>query len=97
MNTVDDRPRSGRSRETRTNAVVKPVAQRIRRYLLRKQKIMAQEMKIRPRTMSYIIKEDLDLGTYRRSTGQRLTENLRQIRAIRAMKLLQQYAKNGPR
>lgn len=43
---------------------------------------MVREMKILPRTMSYIIKEDLGLSAYRRSTGQRLTESLRQIRAI---------------
>jgi len=54
-------------------------------------------MKIPPRTMSRIIKENLGLGAYRRSTGQWLTENLRQVRATRPKKLLQQYAKNGHR
>uniref|UniRef100_A0A2S2R265 Uncharacterized protein n=1 Tax=Sipha flava TaxID=143950 RepID=A0A2S2R265_9HEMI len=58
---------------------------------------MAREMKIPPKTMSRIIKEDLGLGAYRRSIGQRLTDALRKIRAIRAKKLLQQYAKNGHR
>jgi len=51
MNTVDDRPRSGRPRETRTNSAIKAVAQRIRRNPLHKQKIMAQEIKIPPRTI----------------------------------------------
>jgi transposase len=97
LNTIDDKPRSGRPRETRTTAAVKAVAQRIRRNPLRKQKIMAREMKIPPKTMSRIIKEDLGLGAYRRSIGQRLTDALRKIRAIRAKKLLQQYAKNGHR
>jgi len=97
MNTVDDRPRSGRPRETRTNTAVKAVAQRIRRNPLRKQKNMARDMKIPLRTISRIIKENHGFGAYRRSTGQRLTESLRQIRATRAKKLLQQYAKNGHR
>jgi len=58
---------------------------------------MAREMKIPPRTMSRIIKEDLGLGVYRRSTGQRLTDALRKIRTTRAKKLLKRYAKNGHR
>jgi len=95
FNTIDYKPRSGRPREIRTNAAVKAVAQRIRRNPLRKQKIMAREMKIPPRTLSCIIKEHLGLGAYQRSTGQRLTNALRKIRATRAKKLLQQYAKNG--
>ncbi|KAL4153798.1 hypothetical protein QTP88_001631 [Uroleucon formosanum] len=57
----------------------------------------AREMKIPPRTMSQIIKEDLGLGAYRRSAGQRLTDALRQIRTTRAKKLLKRYAKNGHR
>jgi len=97
FNTIDNKPRSGLPRETRTNAAVKAVAQRIRRNPLRKQKIMAREMKIPPRTMSRIIKEDLGLGAYLRCAGQRLTDALRQIRATKAKKLLQQYAKNGHR
>jgi len=66
MNTVDDRPRSGRPRETKINAAVKAVAQRIRRNPLCKENIMAREMKIPLRTMSRIIKEDLGFGAYRR-------------------------------
>ncbi|KAL4131321.1 hypothetical protein QTP88_008653 [Uroleucon formosanum] len=97
FNTIDDKPRSGRPREIRTNAAVKAVAQRISRNPLRKQKVMAREMKIPPRTMSRIIKEDLGLGAYRRSTGQRLTDALRQIRTTRAKRLLKRYAKNGHR
>jgi len=97
LKTIDDKPRSGRPRETRTNAAVKAVTQRIRRNPLRKQKIMAREMKIPPRTMSRIIKEDLGLGACRRCTGQRLTDALCKIRATRAKKLLQKYAKNGHR
>lgn len=83
MGLVDDRPRSGRPRQTRTPAVIEAVAERIRRNPLRKQKIMAREIKIPPRTMSRIIKQDLNLGAYRRSTGQRLTAALRKIRATR--------------
>lgn len=97
LNTIDDKPRSGRPREKRTNAAVKAVAQRICRNPLRKQKIISREMKIPPRTISRIIKEDLGIGAYQRSTGQQLTDALCQIRATRAKMLLQQYAKNGHR
>lgn len=100
MNTIDERPRSGgRPHETGTEAAVKAVVERIRRNPLRKQKIMAmaREMKILRRNMSHIIKEDLGLGAYRRSTGHRLTETLRHIRATRAKKLLQHDGNNGHR
>jgi len=97
FNTIDDKPRSGHPREIRTNAAVKAVAQRIQRNPLRKQKIMAREMKIPTRTMLRIIKEDLGLWAYQRSISQWMIDALRQIRATRAKKLLQRYAKNGHR
>lgn len=86
--------RSGRPREKRTSASVKAVAENIRRNPLRKQKL-AREMKIASRTMSRIIKVNLKLGAYRQITGQKLTETLHHIRAIRNKKLLQQYANGG--
>ena len=58
---------------------------------------MTGEMKIAPRSMSRIIKEDLRLDAYRKTTGQRLTPALRRIRATRAKRLLQQYASGGHR
>jgi len=59
MNTVDDRPRSGHPREPKNNAAVEAIAQIIRRNSLCKQKIMAQEMKIPPRTMSRIMNKKI--------------------------------------
>lgn len=44
---------------TRTKATVETVAQRTRKNPFRKQKIIAREMKIPPRTMSRMIKGDL--------------------------------------
>jgi len=93
FNTIDDKPKSGRPHEIKTNTAVRAVAQRIRRNPLHKQKIIAKQMKTPPRTMLRIIKEDLGFGAYRRSTGQRLTDALCQIRATRAKKLLHRYAK----
>ncbi|KAF2881428.1 hypothetical protein ILUMI_24750 [Ignelater luminosus] len=49
---------SGRPRETQTKAIVKAVAKQIRRNSLRKQKILAREMKIPRRTISRNIKEE---------------------------------------
>ena len=77
---VSDRPISGHRRTTWTPAV----AERIRRNLLRKHKIMAKEMQIPQRTISRIIRRDLGLRAYRRCTGQLLTRALRTIRATRA-------------
>lgn len=89
---VDDRPRSGRPRTIRTKKVVEAVRHRILRNPLRKQKVMAREMKIPKRTMSRIVKEDLKLGAYRRSTGHRLNDKLRAIRLTRSRRLLKTYA-----
>lgn len=97
ISSVEDRARSGRPRETRTPEVIKAVRERIRRNPLRKQKIMAREMKVPPRTMSRIIKQDLGLGAYRRTTGQRLTAALRHIRVTRAKALLQRHVNGGHR
>ncbi|GJQ72650.1 hypothetical protein Trydic_g1312 [Trypoxylus dichotomus] len=51
-------------------------------------------MKIPPRIMSYIIKQDLALGAYQRTRGQRLTTALRNVRETRSKALVQRYA-NG--
>jgi hypothetical protein len=94
---VEDKSRSGRPRTSRTPSAIKAVAERIRRNPLRKQKIMSLEMKISKRTMSRIIKDDLMLGAYRRSTGQRLSTSLCKLRVERSRRLLQRHANNGHR
>ena len=95
LSSLDDRPRSGRPRISRTPAVIKAVGARIRRNPRRKQKIMAREMKISARTMSRIIQEDLHLRAYRRRTGHRLNPKLKSIRMHRSKQLLQRYANGG--
>ncbi|KOC64601.1 hypothetical protein WH47_12065 [Habropoda laboriosa] len=54
-------------------------------------------MKTPQRTTSRIIKQDLRFEAYRRSTGQRLTEALRQIRVRRAKRLPRWHANGGYR
>ncbi|KAF2879399.1 hypothetical protein ILUMI_26772 [Ignelater luminosus] len=78
MFSVKDRPRSGRPRETRT---VKAVTERNRRNLLRKQKILAREMKIPPRTISRIIKEDLRLVAYHEKACFKPYRNIESLKA----------------
>ncbi|KAF2886366.1 hypothetical protein ILUMI_19807 [Ignelater luminosus] len=63
---VEDRPRKGRPRSSHTEKVIKAVRSSINRNALRKQKVMAREMHIPPRTLSRIIKEDLGMSEYRR-------------------------------
>lgn len=80
MSPVDERPRSGSPRETRTNGAVNAVSESIRKNTFRKQKIITREMKSSPRTTSRIIIKYLGCGVYRKCTGQRLTEALRQLK-----------------
>ena len=91
---VCDRKRSGRPRSVRTKKVVKAVRERIRRNPVRKQKILSREMKIAPRTMSRILKDDL---AHKRRTGHFLTDNLKENRVIKSKQLLKRYAKVGHR
>lgn len=87
----EDRPRSGKPRTARTPNTVKAVQARIQRNPLRKQKIMALEMNVSARSMSRMLKQDLKLGAYRRSTGHLLNDRLKEIRRLRAKKLLSRY------
>lgn len=89
---TQDRPRTGRPRTVRTPKLIKAVANRIRRNPLRKQKIMAREMGVSARSMSRVLKTDLGMGAYKRSTGHLLTPTLKAIRRERAKKLLGRYA-----
>lgn len=92
---TEDRGRSGRPRTVRTPSVVKAVRERIRRNPLRIQKIMSRELDISRRTMSRIIRDDLSMKAYRRSTGHLLTPRLKDIRKTRCQRLLQWHATNG--
>lgn len=94
---VEDRPRSGRPRSVRTPNAIKAVAARIRRNPLRKQKIMSREMEISTRSMSRLIKSDLKMGAFRRSTGQYLTPSLKKSRRLRSKCLMQRYAQDKHR
>lgn len=92
---VVDRARSGRPRVVRTKETIKAVRERIRRNPVRKQKVMAREMKISPRSMSRILREDLNLKAYKRYTGHLLTPQLREIRRVRSKALLARHGKNS--
>lgn len=96
-NTIQDCQRSGRPRAVRTPDVIKAVSNRIRRIPLRKQKIMAREMDISPRTMSRVLNVDLGLSAYRRNTGHLLTPALKEIRRLRSKILLKRYAHGAHR
>lgn len=90
---VYDRKKSGRPRTVRTPEAIGAVRSRINRKPVRKQKIMAREMNIAPRTMSRIIKQDLGLGAFKRQTGQRLTVDLKKNRKAKSKRLLTLYGK----
>ncbi len=94
---IADRPREGRPRTVRLPNVVHAVRERIRRNPLRKQKRLAVEMNVSKRSMSRILREDLQLGAYRRCVSHLLTARLRKIRADRCKKLLKRFKNNGHR
>lgn len=94
---IKDRPRTGRPRTVRTPKAIAAVKARIRRNPLRKQKIMAREMKITQKSMSRIIKKDLGLGAFKRRTGQLLTPTIKKNRIVRSKRLLVKYADNRHR
>ena len=60
--------------------VIISVRLRINRNPVRKQKIMAREVDIAPRTMSHIIQQDWGLGAFKRQTGERVNIALKENR-----------------
>ncbi len=56
-----------------------------------KQKIMAREMQIAPRTMSRILPNDLGLRAYKCYTRHLLITKLKEIRRVKVQKLLKSY------
>ncbi|KAJ8962938.1 hypothetical protein NQ314_005655 [Rhamnusium bicolor] len=91
---IQDRERSGRPRTVRTPNV-KAVRKRLRRNPLRKEKILSREMNVSTRTMSRIVRDDLNMRAYRRSTGHLLPPALKEIRLARAKRFLQWHERNG--
>lgn len=92
---IIDRPKSGRPRVVRAPAAIRNVKERIERNPLRKQKILAREMKISPISIQSIIKHDLGLRAYKRHTGHQLTVALKQQRKLKSEALRRQYAKDA--
>jgi DDE superfamily endonuclease len=94
---IEDKPREGRPRSVRLKNVIHAVRERVRRNPLRKQKRLAVEMNVSKRSMSRILREDLQLGAYRRCVSHLLTPRLKKIRAERCKKLLKRFKNKGHR
>jgi len=82
--------RSDRSRSVWTN-----ILSRINCSLLRKQKIVAREMKIDVRSVSRMIRDDLGIRAYKWGTNHLLTDRLKTVRIERSKKLLRSYGRNN--
>ncbi len=67
---------------------------RITRSSSHKQEILSQEMNSAPRTVSWILREDLGLQAYTRYIRQLLNTHLRHLQLGRLKKLLRIYSKN---
>ncbi|UYV77624.1 hypothetical protein LAZ67_15001762 [Cordylochernes scorpioides] len=83
--TINDLERSGRPRVQRTQAAIKAIRERIRRNSRHKQKILAKQINLAPRTVSKIINEDLGLRAFKRRTGHLITSALRDIRRMKGI------------
>lgn len=94
---VEDLPRSGRPRSVRTPALVKAVKARILRNPVRKQKLMAFQMKLSRETLKRVINQDLGLHAYKKKTGHLLNARLKKIRKERSQMLVRRYANNEHR
>lgn len=68
---------TGRSRTDRTPQVIKPGKSSTKRDPLRKQKIVAAEENDTQKSISRIIKKDLELGAFERNTRHFLTAHLK--------------------
>ncbi len=90
---IVDQSRSWRPHTAHTKKVVEAVRACINQNPACRQKIIAKEMNIAPRTLSHILKDDLSLRAFKRRTGQLLTPRLRALRCERAKKLLCLYGK----
>ncbi len=55
---LKDQPHGGRPHDICAQKRIHTVCERIQRNWLRKQKVMSRDVKISPRTMSYILKND---------------------------------------
>ncbi len=70
---IFNQSRSGQPHTAHTKKVGKAVHARIIRNPMCRQKTIAKEMNIAPRTLSHILKDDLALRVFKRCTGQLLT------------------------
>lgn len=86
---VNDRKRSGWPSTARIPQIINAVRSRINRNPVRKQKIMATEMGIAPRTISCIIKQELGLGAFKRKTA--LYSRIKKKKERKASQLLLLY------
>ena len=62
---IEDRPRSGRPRTTRTRKLLKNVKEKIRRNPRRLMRKMAKEAEISPRTKRSVVENDLKMSPYK--------------------------------
>jgi hypothetical protein len=91
---VEDRARSGRLKSVRSEAAIRTVGERIRRNPLWKQMIMSRELNTSTQS-SCAASGTIYTRSHLRSKGHLLIPALKEIRRIRAERLLQWHAENG--
>ena len=90
---VDDMPRSGRPRTSRTPKLIKVVRERIRRNPRRSMRKMARELQISEGSVRNIVKKDLRLRPYKLQKAHLLTKKNQQQRDQRCKALLKRLAR----
>ena len=86
--TVQDRPRTGRSRIIRTRNLKEKLRKRIARNPRRSIRKMAQDFQISDRSLRRVIHDDLGIKALRRKKVQMLTTAMQQKRVDRSRALL---------
>jgi len=92
---VEDGAWSVHLSSVRAEAPIRTVQEQICRKLLRKQKIMPQELNILTQPMSRLIRNDKHMRAHGHLKGHLLTPALKEIQWTRAEHLLQWHAENG--
>jgi len=85
---IEDRPRSGRPRTTRTQKLLKNVREKIRRNPRRSMRKMAKEAQTSPRTMRRVVENDLKMSPYKLQKRQLLSGHTIEKRVTRTRLLL---------
>ena len=92
---ITDKPRSGRPRSVTTQRLKKALRERIRRNPLRSMSKMAKELKVSHKSIGRVVKNDLEMRSFKRKRVHHLTTLVKAKRTSRSKGLLKRHAIHG--